>query len=299
MYPQTETQTDVLIDQLEKVGSIEYRRAPTINELEILAAEGQKKIREYGTQTIKLVDGTVRTIFRSPDSNQLSIIEPDIPSELRGEVQAGVFQHNHPVKQGEETRTGEITLHILPSGGDFKNNRYPTRIAGLKPGGAMNITSQHGVTLNIGITGMDREEDIVRRLKYRVGARETAKETNVWKFYTGPRTGESIINQVPEKVSEKYSLGNGDVIVASHTEYVYFPTMDKAGMSPIATVRYFVFVGWKEFKQLEDNFGGLENLYFGDGVDRLTEKLNLDIPHERNLSDVCKICWKPPKKRGE
>lgn len=299
MDSQAETQSDTLIGQLEKANSIEFRRMPTIDELEMLAAEGQKTTREYGIQTIKLVDGTLRTIFKSSDSNQLLIIEPDIPSELKRDVQAGVFQHNHPVKPGEETGTGEITLHILPSSGDFENNKYPTRIAGLKPGGAMNITSQYGVTLNIGIAGMNREEDIVRRLKYRAGAIKTATETNIWKFYTGSRTGESIVNQVPEKVSEKYSLGNGDIIVASHTEYVYFPAMDKAGVSPIATVRHFVFISWEQFRHLENNFGGLENLYFGNGIDRLVETLDLDIPHERNLSDVCKIYWKPSKKRGE
>lgn len=300
MDSQIETQPDTLIGQLEKATSIEFQRMPSIDELEMLAAVGQKKIREYGIQTLKLVDGTViKTIFKSPDSNRLSIVEPDIPSELKGDIQAGVFLHNHPIKQQEENGTGEITLHILPSDGDFENNKYPTRVAGLKPGGAMNVTSQYGVTLNIGITGMDREEDIVRRLKYRAGARETAKETNIWKFYNGPRAGESAVNQQSEKVLEKYSLGNEDILIASHTEYTYFPAMDQAKISPLATVRHFIFVSWEKLKQLENSFGGLENLYFGNGVDKLVKALELDIPHEQNLSDVCKICWKPPKKRGE
>jgi len=253
---------------------------PTIDQIEELARNTQDQQREYGVSSYSVKDG--QRYFRLIRSSGTKINEPEIPREIKGKVDAGIFIHCHPIFPGEEVESGK-SLHVLPSGynaehGDIASNLWERKIAGY-----LNIASKYGLTMNIGVEGLTREEHITRTLKARAKADDTANES-VWKILSGKKGGTSFNeSEFPQAVTNKFSL-DGDVILLSNSERF------------IGT-RYFLHLSWEKLKELESIYGGIDNLFFGDGLDTLTKHLEITVPHERNIAKAARKIYALPKNR--
>ena len=285
-----------LIDRLEQTNLVEVNRSPTIEDLKFLADKGHTSIVEYGCQALKTTEGQEVTQFTKSELKEVAIFEPEIPGRLKGKLTGAVFIHNHPILPSEQIGD-EKTLHVFPSEADFWAN-FMSRMAA----GYMNIASIHGLLMNIGIEPMSREEDLTRRLKIKAGAKETGNETNIWRILSGEKAGSVLPKRIPVMVGEKFSMGSADVILASKTEYIYHgfnKRKDGEDMPVMGFSRYFLLVGWDKLKSVETNFGGLSNLFFGDGVSQLVEALKIDAPHDQNLSTVTQASGAYTKRRGK
>ena len=240
---------------------------PQIQDLITATLETQHHLEEHGISVYATKEGDRHTLFTK--SKGQSIFEPDIPSSLKGKIKSGIFIHCHPISTSEEVNGGR-SLHILPSAysafaGDFAANLWSRVI-----GGYLNIASKYGLTINIGIDGISRDEDVTRTLREKVNAYDLATE-KVWKVLSGQK-GSMSFNQMEARqaIDDKFTMDE-DVLLRSYT--------DRA----IGT-KYFLHLSWEKIQELEQVFSGLDNFFFGDGLDRLIKHLNLDVTHEKNLA---------------
>lgn len=282
-----ESQSLSLIDKIARREAYRIESFPTVQDLQEIAKEGQKRQREFGVQ-LYITEDEKGTTFNSGAAE--NVFEPEPPSKLRDKIRAGIFFHSHPIKPEDQLADGKIGLHIMPSEpGDFKATIWSRRIAGY-----FNILTEHGMTLNVSAEGVSRNEDILRRLRYKAGEKELANE-KVWKILTGSQAGQVIVGEQSKKVSEGFNFGHEDVVAFSHTDYSYIG-VDK--VSPIGTIRHFVFISWQKLEEMQEIYGNLENLCFGKGTRKLIEHLGFNIPCEDNLGIVARKPYQLAKKRG-
>lgn len=254
-------------------------RSATIRDLKELAVKTQESAAEYGVsiyQTIEDKSGSVYTVGEGT-----SIYEPEPPSELRGKIKSGVFVHCHPVRSNERSDDGR-TLHILPSGNGFFSGDFEASIQSRVIGGYLNIASEYGMTMFIGIEGISRDDEVVRKLRKKFKGSYLGKQ-KVWKIITGERAGTAFVNsEFEEAVNDKLSMGD-DVLLFSNTEEL--------------GVRYFLHLSWEKLEELKSTYGDLNNLCFGDGLEKLVGALKLHVPHKKNLGEAAVIAYATPQKR--
>jgi hypothetical protein len=248
--------------------------APTIEDIHTLALRTQEKMNEYGVSVYTTSEGNVGSVYTI--GREHNIFEP-APSELlRGNIKSGVFIHCHPLASRIRVDSG-TSLDSLPSRMDFKADLWSRVI-----GGYMNVASESGFTMCIGIEGISREDYVTRRLRRKVGAHDLAGQ-QVWKILSGNNAGTAFADkEVEEAIMDRFPLEK-DMTLVSNT-------------GDLGT-RYFLHLPWDKLEELKGVYGSFENLCFGDGLDRLTEHLDIDVPHSRNLGDTAISSGVRPKKR--
>ena len=141
-------------------------------------------------------------------------------------------------------------------------------------GGYLNVASEYGFTMCVGIEPISREDLITRAMRKKLGSPDISKQT-IWKVLSGEKSGTSFVGvESRQAINDKFSM-NEDVIAFSHVE--------KDG------VRYFLHVSWEALDELVDDCGGIENIFFGDGLNLLLKKLEMDVPCKNNLGAVADI----------
>lgn len=253
---------------------------PTIEEVRDAANMTQFEMQEYGVSVYSTTNGEKKTLFTKSDG--LSIFKPEVPYEIKGKIKESVFIHCHPIVREERVESGR-SLHILPSGhGGFEGD-FAASLWSPSGGNYLNIASEYGLTMNIGVQGISRVDDLTRTLRERNRAYKLANEA-VWKVYSGEKAGMSFNqDEFPQAVTDKFVI-NEEVLLLSHTERAIGE-------------KYFLHLSWNKLKELEPIFGGMENLFFGDGLDKLTEHLKINVPHEKNLAKATQHSYAMPKNR--
>lgn len=253
-------------------------KLPTMNDIHTLALRTQEKMEEYGVSMYKTTDGKCGSVYNK--GGKRSIYEPEPPREFRGKIESGVFVHCHPIPQSERVAEGR-SLHVLPSGtkafaGDFEANNWSRVI-----GGYLNVASEYGLTMFIGIEGISREDYVTRQLRRKVGSHDLAKQ-RVWKVLSGNQSGTAFVgDEFREAVDKKFSMDE-DLILLSNTQDL--------------GTRYFLHLSWEKLGELEPVYGSLENLCFGDGLKSLIGHLGVKVPHKDNLGDAASVLYRMPQK---
>ena len=228
-------------------------RPATINDLKELAIKTQESAVEYGVSIYQTTDGKSGSVYTVGEGT--SIYEPEPPKELRGKIKSGVFVHCHPIRNNERPDVGR-TLHVLPSGNGFFSGDFEASIMSRVIGGYLNIASEYGLTMFVGIVGISRDEKVVRDLRKKFKKNYLGKQ-KIWKIISGERAGTALVNsEFEEAVYDKLSM-NEDVLLFSNTEEL--------------GVRYFLHLSWEKLEELKSAYGDLNNLCFGDGVEKLAE----------------------------
>ena len=255
---------------------------PSIDVLQEMANETQTTFKEDGVSVLKLSDKSIESVYTK--SAGTSIYEPTPPLDLKGKIKSGVFIHFHPIMAEEEVSDGR-SLHILPSGHDFMSGgdisaSYWSRVIS----GYLNIGSKYGLTMFIGSEGISRDDYILREAQKRAGSKDIAKQTT-WKILTGDNAGTAFIDRESEyAITNKFSIKE-DKILFSQTEGT--------------NTRYFLHLSWEKLREFESVYGGLENLFFGDGMKKLGVNLKMDVFYEDNLGKAAGNFYKMPKSRNE
>lgn len=254
---------------------------PTIQDIRDLALKTQSEQIEYGVSVYQTVSAETGSVYAAGSSR--AIFEPEPPKELKGKIRSGVFIHCHPIALSERVENGR-SLHLLPSGSNSLAGDFGADIMSRIIGGYLNVASEYGLTMNIGIEGITREDFITRELKRKAGADKTANE-HVWKIWSGNKAGTAFVNrEIGEAVDQKFSVDE-DIILLSHT--------DSLG------TRNFLHLSWEKLTELESIYGGFENLCFGNGLDLLLNHLAIDVKHDKNLGEAAQTTYALPQKRGE
>lgn len=271
-----EESTDALIKSERRI----VQGFPTIQDIRGLAVKTQFEQIEYGVSVYQTVSGETGSVYASGGSG--SIYEPELPSELKGKIRSGIFIHCHPVNPSERVETGR-SLHILPSGSSSLAGDFGADIISRVIGGYLNVASEYGLTMNIGVESITREDSITRELKRKAGAGKTSNE-HVWKIWSGGKAGTAFVNrEMGEAVDQKFSLDE-DIILLSHT-------------GSLGT-RSFLHLSWEKLTESESIYGGFKNLCFGNGLDLLISHLAIDVKHSKNLGEAAQTTYALPQKRG-
>lgn len=261
---------------LEKTGLVENSILPSLDTLQGLAQLGTKNLVEYGVQIYEaVVNGRttheatfVRGLPPSKYARKMSIFEPEKPENAT----RGVFFHTHSDEPYSTWRYLRSFIHprkqhswyMLPSdegvgysldkmgGGDTYAN-YSRKL-----GGYLNVVSPHGMALHVGVGP---------RLQ---GVHLTNSE---WEIVAGTQKG------------RKYT----PIQRYSDLSSVPDPIMIWKHQWPAGNSQFFLLLSWGEINRLSSVFENVENLCFGDGLEKMIKELNIDIPHENNLADVTKI----------
>lgn len=254
---------------------------PTIDDLHTLANKAKETKTELGV-SIYMVSAEEKMGSTYNIGSATSIYEPEPPNKYKGKIEAGLFIHCHPVPDSKRVKEGR-PLHILPSGGEGRFvGDFAANVMSRVVGGYLNIASEYGLTMSIGIEGISREDDLTRKMRKKLGAYKKGNE-KTWKILSGEKAGVSMVgNEYRAEVDKKFSIGD-DVVLLSHTQEL--------------GIRYFLHTSWDKLKELESIYGGVENLCFGDGLQALLKELNISVPHEKNLSTAAKKILVTPKSR--
>ena len=136
----------------------------------------------------------------------------------------------------------------------------------------------------MGVEGNTREEDLTRTLREKAKSFDLANES-IWKIMSGEKGGTSFNQkEFPQAIDDKFTMEE-DVVLLSHNE------------RNIGT-RYFLHLSWDKLKELEPVYGGVDNLFFGDGLDKLTKHLGINVYHEPNMAKAARKTYAMPKERG-
>ncbi len=277
---QNESPSEIIEKLTESNKEFRSNTLPSIDDLHTMALMTQDKGLELGVSLYTASKGEINGSEFNVGTER-SIYEPTPPRELRGKISSGVFIHCHPISEDERVPDGK-SLHILPSGtqpfeGDFEAS-YMSRVVA----GYLNVASEYGLTMMVGIEGIAREDDITRKMREKLGRSDLARE-RTWKVLSGEQGGVAMVgDEFKVAVDDKFSI-NEDVVLLSNTQEL--------------GVRYFLHISWDKLKELEKSYGSLENLCFGDGLESLLQELNIEVQHEKNLGSAAVQVYKMPKER--
>lgn len=257
---------------LERVKIIEGQRIPSIHVLKSLASLCARTNWEYGVQVYETsVGGQQYKEATYVRGERDSIREPEKPEG----ASKGVFIHTHNNRRGLSINSllhlGKPSWYMLPSDAGFDNffERLVTGKAGditahlfSRPfAGYLNILSDYGVTLHIGVTGDSANDDL---------------KDSQWEIIAGKQAGR--VYETPRKLWMDHKSTPDSVMVWSERW-------------PHSNSNFFLMLSWDRVSELTPVFTDLENLCFGDGVERVVQNLYLDVPHKKNLSDVAQISF--------
>ncbi|MFC1727263.1 hypothetical protein ACFL0Y_01950 [Patescibacteria group bacterium] len=279
----TEIKPLSLTDRLDSEKYIAFQQLPTLSDIQAIAESGQLKQREYGAQLYTTGDKVGCNYVRGYDSRSgnKAIREPRPPERLWEKIQSGVFIHTHPLKEKYLLKKPDVPMGALPS----RSGDIPASLLASYIGTYLNVATVYGLVMNIGAEGIDRSEHVVRTLRGRLGVQEQAKE-DVWKVWTGERAGDTLADKKGGEFDDNDLLGRENIVIISHTRIS-------------GPVSWFLFVSWDKLNELEAVHGGLENICFGDGVQKIVKELSIDVPHGENLSDIVKNPFPRPLERNQ
>lgn len=67
---------------------------------------------------------------------------------------------------------------------------------------------------------------------------------------------------------------------------VYDPVMVWYNRWPHRNTNFFLLLSWSKVQEFTPVFNDLDNLCFGDGVNKIVQHLQLDVVHQTNLAAV-------------
>lgn len=259
--------SESILEILDKTGIIESSSVPAIFDLKSMADFSSVKKREYGVQIAEVgtEDKHRKALYVKGETG--SIREPPKPAD----VLRGVFFHTHfntthrhllwpkswinPIQLSWEMLPSDAGIeHAFESwAGDITAN-FSTRTLG----GYLNIASPFGLVMRVGV--MEGESN--KRL-----------DDSQWEIMIGTQRGK--IFTAKERIFDHTSVPD--------------PMMVWSHKWPHAKTSFYLLLSWDEVSKLNQTFGDLENLCFGDGVEKLVKELGLDIPYGQNLSEITKI----------
>lgn len=272
-------------ESLRQKGLVTSSDKPTFNDLEEIQKLTVSDNLEYGLQVIKTKEGFSKVFVKG---TRTGIKAPGI----RIPHEAVVFFHSHPPVE-EKYRLGyehHSPLEILPSydpwvylqrDGDFMNTKGSI-LTGFMKGGYMNIVSKDGITLNVGVKGISRDEKLTTEVR-KLQKLENEQAVISWKVWTRPNSGLSFSNALVIAKKGLRLVGEENFVLISATDYA------------TETTSYFVYLSWGK---MEETGLSLEDLLFGNGVNALMRHLKLEsFPYSNNLSEVVPLQPKAEERR--
>lgn len=251
---------------LDKIGIVENQPIPSVETLQKLVALSSRQDREYGIQLYEMQteegDRKASTYIKGEKGH---IREPKPPQH----TQRGVFFHTHPEMRSwlNQIIVGSRTRpwYMLPSDMGFKDmfdkvlsGRSGDIVATMlsaRLAGYMNIASPYGLTLRIGVVKDPSNSQL---------------EDSEWGMLSGSQKGKVVS---PKKL-------------ALDRHAIYDPVMVWRNRWPHGNTNYFLLLSWDKLQELTPVFNNLDNLCFGDGVEKVVQHLQLNVEHRDNLAAV-------------
>ncbi len=235
-----------------------FPRTALWDDLKLLAFGGTVNSTEYGS-TVGVMRRQGFLIVNKPITPGMAVEQPPLTSDQARA--AKVMFHVHYLTSTEQTSVGTnisatVTLpsFIPPAGlnpngsGDIAIQHLENiDIGDLGHGGAVNVISQYGVTLNI-------------------SAIRNIRQSPEWKVTNGIRAGNTFVRTISPTGTHE-SIGDeryDDVLVLVHSDGINYE-------------RTFLFLSWKQVEVLAQQGITLEDVCFGTGL----QKLKVTMPELR------------------
>lgn len=256
-----------LLDMIKKVGIVENQPIPSVKILQNLVALSSRQGREYGVQLYEMqTEEGNRKASTYIKGEKDHIWEPKPPQH----TQRGIFFHTHPELK---SWLNQIIIgsrirpwYMLPSdtgfhdmfykmvsgrGGDIVATVLSARLAGY-----LNIASPYGLTLRLGEVN---------------DPSNTQLKDSEWEMLFGSQKGK-VVSQ-PQKL-------------AFDRHPIYDPVMVWRNRWPHGNTNFFLLLSWGKLQELTPVFNDLDNICFGDGVEKIAQHLQLDVVPQANLTAV-------------
>lgn len=251
---------------LDKVGIVENQPIPSIEILQNLVVLSSRQSREYGIQLYETQTKEESHKAASYIKGEKAYIwEPKPPQH----TQRGVFFHTHPEMKswlnqiivGQKIRP----WYMLPSdmgyrdmfdkvlsgrAGDILATMMSARLAGY-----LNIASPYGLALRIAAVKDSSNDQL---------------EDSEWGMLLGTQKGKILS---PRKL-------------ALDRQPIYDSLMVWRNRWPHGSTNLFLLLSWGKVQELTPVFNDLDNVCFGDGVEKIVQHLQLDVVHQPNLAAV-------------
>jgi hypothetical protein len=271
-----------ILAELKDKKLCERNGVPSEEDLRELVEYSIQNGNEHGVQVLRLKDD--QRLSRWVKGRGGVITEPGLTKDLREQAEAGIFVHVHNIRT---SKSGSNLAYALPSEisvpGSFEaittNDFIYTRVygGGKATSGLLNIAHQDGLTLNIARATMPRHLAVVNQLRDWRGLGVKNRDLSVWKVRTGDNAGDVFPSSY-----EEFQKGY-------HLNYENSPVVISRLDVDARVDEHFLIMTWEQAKDLRPTYGSLDNLLFGNGLQRLGDRLGLSdrkVPYEKSLAEV-------------